>query len=311
MQKKGNEPWNKGLTKETSEIIKQHSDFMKEFHKNNKVNLGNHYSDDTKKKISEKMKLWFSDPDNKEKFIKSNRNKHHTEETKRKLSEIRKKWLSEHKDHHPWKDKDHFKSKPCENLKLYLHSKGINFVEEYEPFDDYNYSLDIAWPDEMLAIEVNGNQHYNSDGTLKPYYQKRHDIFESRGWTIFEIHYSKCYNINVKDFEDILNLSIYDKDYVGKYLSKRDKKLKEKEEKKKKAQEEKQKKQLEREAIIDDLINNSGIDFSISGWSSKAKNYLEERGNLFDSIIIRAIKKIKPEFLSQDWVWKRKGTIIV
>ena len=54
-------------------------------------------------------------------------------------------------------------------------------------------------------------------------------MLSDNGWIVFEIHYSKCYNININDFEDILKLPIYDKDYVGKYLSKKEHKKQEKE----------------------------------------------------------------------------------
>jgi very-short-patch-repair endonuclease len=46
----------------------------------------------------------------------------------------------------------------------------------------------------MVALEINGQQHYNSDGTLKDYYQNRHDLIESKGWQIIEIHYSQCFS---------------------------------------------------------------------------------------------------------------------
>lgn len=90
------------------------------------------------------------------------------------------------------------------NLKSFLKEKGIKFIEEYEPFNDVNYCVDIAFPDEKIAIEVNGNQHYNKDGSLKDYYQKRHDLFVERGWKIFEIHYTKCYNIDIDYFKNII-----------------------------------------------------------------------------------------------------------
>lgn len=83
---------------------------------------------------------------------------------------------------------------------------NIEFVEEYSPFNDYHYSIDIAFPDLKLGIEVNGNQHYNKNGELKSYYQERHNIFESRGWKILEVHYSKCYKVNINKFDDIFNL---------------------------------------------------------------------------------------------------------
>ena len=237
----------------------------------------------------------------------------HTEETKKILSEKRKQWLLEHKDQHVWRRDSKFLSEPCENLKQYLKDKGINFVEEYEPFDDINYCLDIAWPDEKIAIEVNGNQHYNQDGSLSKYYQKRHNLFIKRGWKIFEIHYTKCYNININDFNDILKLPIYDKEYVGKYFSKKEIKEKEnliKQQVKQNKLELKQQEYNKRKQIIENLINNSGIDFSKSGWSTQATKYLQERGELWNKLIFRCIRKYYPEFLQREDIWKRKGSNI-
>ena len=237
----------------------------------------------------------------------------HTEETKKILSEKRKQWLLEHKDQHVWRRDSKFLSEPCENLKQYLKDKGINFVEEYEPFDDINYCLDIAWPDEKIAIEVNGNQHYNQDGSLSKYYQKRHNLFVKRGWKIFEIHYTKCYNININDFNDILKLPIYDKEYVGKYFSKKEIKEKEnliKQQVKQNKLELKQQEYNKRKQIIENLINNSGIDFTKSHWSTDAYNYLLSRNELFNKGIFRMIKYYFPEFLQREDIWKRKGSNI-
>lgn len=246
------------------------------------------------------------------KLSKTSKGRKHTEETKLKLSLIRKKWLSEHKDEHVWKRDSKFRSIPCENLKSFLKDKGINFVEEYSPFNEINYSVDIAFPDEKIGIEVNGNQHYNRDGSLKEYYQKRHDYFENAGWKLFEIHYTKCYKIKINDFYDILSLPIYDKDYVQKYFSRKEEKIKNIETKKKekiKSKQKEQKEQKEKEIILN-LIINSGIDFSKSGWSTKAKQYLKERNELWNVGIFRCIRKYAPEFLEREDVWKRKGSKI-
>ena len=55
------------------------------------------------------------------------------------------------------------------------------------------YSIDIAFPDKKIGIEINGNQHYNRDGTLKEYYLKRHNDICNRGWLLYECHYSLVY----------------------------------------------------------------------------------------------------------------------
>lgn len=117
-----------------------------------------------------------------------------TDEEKKHISEKRKQFLKENPDKHPWKNKEKFISKPCEHLKTILKEKGFDFVEEYT--DDrweHSYSLDIAFLDKKIAIEVNGNQHYNNDGSLKNYYQIRHDYLTSQGWCVFEIRYNWCY----------------------------------------------------------------------------------------------------------------------
>lgn len=120
--------------------------------------------------------------------------KKHTEETKQKLSKIRKEYLKNNPDKHPWKNNSKFKSVPCEKFKEKLRLENISFVEEYQPLIPENYySIDIAFPDKKIGIEINGNQHYNSDKSLKPYYQQKHDKLVNNGWKIFEYHYSIVY----------------------------------------------------------------------------------------------------------------------
>lgn len=235
-----------------------------------------------------------------------------SEETKQKISKSRKEWLIKNKDKHIWKHNLKFLSIPCENLKAYFRDKKIEFVEEYTPYKDINYCIDIAWPDEKIGIEVNGNQHYNNDGSLKPYYKHRHDILEERGWQIFEVHYTKCYSIDVKSFEDILKLPIYDKDYVGKYFSKHELSVQKKrnsKELKKQKQEIKKQRDEKRKAILKNLFENSNIDFSKRKWSSQALKYLQSRNECWDVKIFSCIKKYYPDFLKRNDVWKRKGSI--
>jgi len=122
---------------------------------------------------------------------------HLSEEAKSHLSEVRKKWLKDNPERHPWRSKDRFKSVPCNILKDMFAQEGLSFLEEYIPIGDRFYSLDIAFPDKKIAIEVNGNQHYDSEGKLKSYYQERHDNIETDGWHIIELHYSTVYNADL------------------------------------------------------------------------------------------------------------------
>lgn len=120
----------------------------------------------------------------------------HSDEVKKKISEKRKAWLAQNQDKHPWKNRGKFKSEPCEKAKEFLRSLGVSFVAEFSPqINGRHFSIDIALPDKMIALEINGNQHYERNGQLKPYYQERHDLLTSHGWNVFEIHYSACFNL--------------------------------------------------------------------------------------------------------------------
>lgn len=121
----------------------------------------------------------------------------HSEDYKQKMSIQRKQFLKENPDKCHWRSSDKFKSVPCEKVKEFLRSLNILFVEEYQPeIEGRSFSLDIALPEKMIALEINGQQHYLPDGNLKPYYQERHDLLVSYGWNVFEIHYSFCFNLN-------------------------------------------------------------------------------------------------------------------
>ena len=56
-------------------------------------------------------------------------------------------------------------------------------------FETRNFSIDIAFPDLKIGIEVNGNQHYKNDRLIE-YYQQRHDHIIGLGWNLYELHYS-------------------------------------------------------------------------------------------------------------------------
>jgi hypothetical protein len=119
-----------------------------------------------------------------------------SEEQRKKISDGRKKWLKENPDKHPWRSHNKFKSTPCEKAKEFLRSLGISFIEEYDPqIEGRNFSIDIALPDKMIALEINGNQHYERTGELKPYYKERGKLLEDKGWIVYEIHYSACFKL--------------------------------------------------------------------------------------------------------------------
>jgi very-short-patch-repair endonuclease len=118
----------------------------------------------------------------------------YTKEFKAKISVGRKKFLKENPEKHPWKKNNKFLSKPCETFKKHLRNNNVKFLEEYQPLDERFFSIDVAIPEIKLGFEINGEQHYNRDKTLKKYYQERHDAIIKQGWKLYELHYSIVYD---------------------------------------------------------------------------------------------------------------------
>lgn len=120
----------------------------------------------------------------------------HTGETKQKLSIARKKYLLNNPQDKCWHKRDSKDSIPCKKVKELLIKNNIQFIQEFEPLLHLNrlFSIDIAFPDKKVGIEVNGGQHYDTNGNLKPYYQERHDLIESAGWKLYEIPYNLAFN---------------------------------------------------------------------------------------------------------------------
>ena len=68
-----------------------------------------------------------------------------------------REYYKKNPDKHPWRNNEKFKSVPCEKLKDWLRSKNINFVEEFQPqIKNRNFSIDIAFPDKLVGLEING-----------------------------------------------------------------------------------------------------------------------------------------------------------
>ena len=260
----GHKAWNKGLTAKDDIRIEQGVKTRKENYKNGLWQINYH--------------KW-------------------TPEEKETLSIKRKQYLSSHPEEHTWKRNNKFISKPCEYLKNEFRKNNINFIEEYSPFTDYNYSIDIAWPNLKIGIEVNGNQHYNNDGQLNEYYQKRHNIFKERGWRLYEIHYTKCYKLNVNEFINNNNLDTLDEEYVKNYFLRKEEKKNNLNMIKQRKKIEKEKIQQQRKEILIKLEKESNIDFSKYGWVNLAKQYIENIDKTFPTKMLhRSILKYYPEF---------------
>lgn len=229
-------------------------------------------------------------------------------EDRKHLSNKRKEYLKNHPNEHPWKRNNKFKSKPCEHLKEILR-KDFEFVEEYtDKRWQHNFSLDIAFLDKKLAIEVNGNQHYNNDGTLTEYYQKRHNYLESEGWLILEVHYAACYKEDkISEIKDAIvnckniNLEEHKLLFENRQKTKKEKEL-EKEQKYKYAKENgllKKNGNISWNGISTKEWNerrehllNCGVDLTKFGWVKLA----EEKTGYSKRIIEGILNHFKEEF---------------
>jgi hypothetical protein len=160
---------------------------------------------------------------------------------------------------------------PCEKIKEALRANNISFVEEWIPLDDMSYSIDIAFPDIKLGIEINGNQHYNSDWSLRDYYQERHNKIEGAGWKILEIHYSQCfYPDNVLKLIELGEQPDY-----SEYFETQRKRVIAKEAKKPLLPGVKHRMKTDikyRSVIL--AVENSDIDFSKFGWGSEVSKII-------------------------------------
>ena len=236
-------------------------------------------SEETKKKISE-----------------SNRGRVLSEETKKKISESRIKFLKENPEQHPWKRKEKFISEPCEKLKEMLRSENITFEEEYRISEKRMFSADIAFPDLKIIIEVNGNQHYDNKGNLKPYYIRREKFINSLGWEVINIHYLQVYKI--LNFVSLEKLKKSVKNYsIPKYFDA--KKKKEIRISKIKKCDKNRKRQIIRNKI--EKIENSDITFSKFGWVNKVSLILDIKPQRVNSWM----KRNMSEFLEKN-CFKRK-----
>lgn len=183
----------------------------------------------------------------------------HTEETKKQLSVCRTEWLKNNPDKHVWKRNNKFKSVPCEYLKNILRNNGFEFIEEYSPLLDKYYSIDISFPNKKIGLEINGNQHYNSDQSLKDYYLNRKKNIERTGWKLYDIHYMKVYDeLFVRSLiDELMKNNLNDVDFSFYIKKKKEKIVKE-----------------DKISPIIEKIKNSNIDFSEQGWVKKVSKII-------------------------------------
>ena len=154
--------WNKGLTSETDERIKQRSIKIKSGFESGRLKsiwIGKNLSNEHKKKISESMK------------------KAHSEGRAHNIGECR--WNNE--PSYPEK----FFMEVIENEFI-----NKNYVRE-KPFG--RFSLDFAWCDLKRCIEIDGKQH-ETDEKQKLRDVAKDKLLHEEGWEVLRIKWSDMFN---------------------------------------------------------------------------------------------------------------------
>jgi very-short-patch-repair endonuclease len=232
-------------------------------------------------------------------MVRVNGKVHHTKQERKILSEKRKKYLKENPDKHPWKAKNKQRSVPCEILKKTLKENGINFIEEYQPlYPDRFFSIDIAFPDKKIGIEINGNQHYTNEGVLTSYYKERHRLIEKSGWKLYEFHYSSVYNGMIENsIEKILEKAEVVQEFDYKFwISNKEKRILEE----RKRKEKKEKKKQEDINRILYKLESSDINFSKLGWVEHASKIV----GITPQKVGKWMERNLPEFYEKCYVRK-------
>lgn len=216
-----------------------------------------------------------------------------SQEAKDTISRKRKKWLAENKTLHNWKRPNKHESFPANVFKKKLKEASVSFISEYQPLEDRFFSIDIAFPDRKIGIEINGNQHYNNDKSLKPYYQERHDLIEAAGWKIFEYHYSIAYNNDIcnKIIDELKNeFDLSSVDYS--FYIKQPKKDMRKYGSWKDAGKGRHSEWVEKQQKYIQCVLDSEIDFSKFGWVGKVADIINQKPQKVNNWM----KAIMPEF---------------
>jgi very-short-patch-repair endonuclease len=232
---------------------------------------------------------------------KQRRYKYWTEEKRKKHSIIMSQsiknnnWKRSYRGNESEPEKKFRKIIEKYNLSVYQFYKDAEFERLFE--------IDFAIPSLKIGFEINGNQHYDKNGNLTNYYQKRHDIIESKEWKLIEIHYLKCYD--EKYIKDIIQKSTEGKPIKYQRPVKKIKRVnKEKEKQEIKRREEIKRKKEKEIKERKKIILNSDINFFEFGWINKVSLLL----NLSHTAVVKWMKKYMPEFYKN--CYKRKGIIV-
>ena len=160
--------WNKGLTKETDERVKQRG-----------LNLHNN--------VKSGKTIFKGHP--------------HSEETKERLSKIRKKYLSENPEKVPYLINHSSKTSYPEKYFMELFEKE-NINLKYHHMIN-KYELDFCDLDKKVDIEVDGEQHY-VDKRIAASDKDRDEFLKNLGWKVFRIRWANYQKLSLNEKRKIV-----------------------------------------------------------------------------------------------------------
>ncbi|MBR5939593.1 DUF559 domain-containing protein [Candidatus Saccharibacteria bacterium] len=161
----GHKPWNAGLTKESDERLRQKSERIRERYKNNELVpswSGRKHTEESKQRISESMKLA------------------QKEGRAHNIGECR--WNNEHSWPEKWL------------IQVLKNECGFDEGKQYKteyPF--HRFSLDFAFIEQKLCIEVDGKQH-SYDNAQQERDRQKDELLKAEGWLELRIPWIECYN---------------------------------------------------------------------------------------------------------------------
>lgn len=166
--------WNKGLTKETSPILKQ---IGEAYHK--KIQSG------------ELKPAWLG--------------RKHSTETKNKISVSMKQYFREHPDEAFYKRCHYTNYNYAEEyFKNIFDNAGLTYKKN---FAFNGYFLDFAFKNLKIDFEIDGSQHHNDPKIVK-HDLIRNNAIQSNGWSIIRIYWPTWQKRSLEDKHKILNILI-------------------------------------------------------------------------------------------------------
>ncbi len=170
--------WAKGKNKNTHPGILKQSDALKQTYKEGYVNpfKGKQHSEEAKEVLRKKRFDYLTNNDN----ISTYTNRH-----KRKLTK------GENILHKIFKDNGLYDT--------------YDIVNEYPV---YPYIIDFAFVNEKIAVEYDGEPHFNKNNERIEHDIKRDDYLKTKGWKIYRIPYYELKDFNVKDLLDFINCHV-------------------------------------------------------------------------------------------------------